>query len=96
MKVETLEQIKLMRAENYPYSFIAKELDLSENTVKSLCRRNGFMAAGPRKTKSEKESAIFCQYCHKPLTGNHHAGIMFCSDSCRTKWHREHRKIVPK
>ena len=34
MTVQQLEQIAALRQENYPYSFIGRELGLSPNTVK--------------------------------------------------------------
>ena len=50
MTVQQLEQIAALRQENYPYSFIGRELGLSPNTVKSVCRRNGFDTIGSIKT----------------------------------------------
>ena len=38
MTAKQLEQIAALRQENYPYSFIGRELGLSPNTVKSICR----------------------------------------------------------
>lgn len=96
MTAETLEIIATLRAENYPYSFIARKLDMSINTVKSACRRNGFMAFGKRKTKSEKAKAPICRYCHKPLPDSIRNDAKFCSSYCRTKWHRQNMKIIEK
>ena len=94
MTAQQLEQIAALRLENYPYSFIGRELGLSPNTVKSICQRKGFKANGSRKTKTEKQNAPLCRYCHKPLNGIVRRGALFCSDYCRTKWSREHRKII--
>ena len=94
MTAKQLEQIAALRRENYPYSFIGRELGLSPNTVKSICRRKGLEAAGSRKTKAEKQNAPLCRYCHKPLRGMVRRGALFCSDYCRTKWRREHREII--
>ena len=94
MTVQQLEQIAALRQENYPYSFIGRELGLSPNTVKSVCRRKGFGATGLRKTKAEKLNAPLCRYCHKPLAGVVRHGAVFCSDYCRTKWHRDNREII--
>ena len=91
---QQLEQIAALRKENYPYSFIGRELGLSPNTVKSICQRKGFAASGARKTKAEKQNAPLCRYCHKPLPATKRRGALFCSDYCRTKWYRENRKIV--
>ena len=94
MTANQLEQIAVLRRENYPYSFIGRELGLSPNTVKSICRRKGLEATGSRKTKAEKQNAPLCRYCHKPLRGTVRRGALFCSDYCRTKWRRENRKII--
>ena len=45
MTEQQLEQIAALRKENYPYSFIGRELGLSPNTVKSICQRKGFAAS---------------------------------------------------
>ena len=89
MTEQQLEQIAVLRKENYPYSFIGRELGLSPNTVKSICQRKGFAASGTRKTKAEKQNAPLCRYCHKPLPETKRRGALFCSDYCRTKWYRE-------
>ena len=85
MTEQQLEQIAALRKENYPYSFIGRELGLSPNTVKSICQRKGFAASGARKTKAEKQNAPLCRYCHKPLPETKRRGALFCSDYCRTK-----------
>lgn len=94
MTVQQLEQIAALRQENYPYSFIGRELGLSPNTVKSVCRRKRFEATGLRKTKAEKLNAPICRYCHKPLDEAARHGAVFCSNYCRTKWHRDNRAII--
>lgn len=94
MTAEQLELIKDLRKLNYPYSFIARELKLSTNTVKSICRRKGFIALGKRKTKAEKEAAPICKYCHKPLPKSIRNDAKFCSSYCRTQWRRLNFRIV--
>lgn len=69
MTAKQLEQIAALRRENYPYSFIGRELGLSPNNVKSICRRKRLEAVGSRKTKAEKQKRPLCRYCHKPLRG---------------------------
>ena len=91
---QQLEQIAVLRRENYPYSFIGRELGLSPNTVKSICQRQGFAASGAQKTKAEKQNTPLCRYCHKPLPETKRRGALFCSDYCRTKWYRETRKVI--
>ena len=96
MTAQQLEQIAALRQHNFPYSFIARELGLSQNTVKSTCRRKGFAAAGGRKTKAEKAAATLCRNCRKPLPDGMRSDAAFCSDSCRTQWRRRNRKVIPK
>ena len=94
MTVQQLEQIAALRQENYPYSFIGRELGLSPNTVKSVCRRKGFGATGLRKTKAEKLNAPICRYCHKIFDGR--KGQNFCSEFCRIEWWKARRKVIAK
>ena len=96
MTTQQLEQIAALRQHNYPYSFIARELAMSLNTVKSICRRKDFKAAGPRKTKSEKMNAVLCKNCRKPLPEGTRTDAVFCSDHCRTVWRRNNRRIIEK
>ena len=96
MTDQQLEQIAALRKHNYPYSFIAREVSMSLNTVKSICRRRGFIAAGARKTKSEKGNPALCKNCRKPLPAGSRTDTVFCSDYCRTVWHRNNRRIIEK
>ena len=94
MTGQQLEQIAALRRKNYPYSFIGRELGLSPNTVKSVCRRKGFGATGLRKTKAEKLNAPICRYCHKIIDGR--KGQNFCSEFCRIEWWKAWRKVIAK
>ena len=64
------EQILIMRNKGYGYKKIAKELDISENTVKSVLRR--------------KNDEPCCKNCGAFLhnTAGHRQKI-FCSAKCR-------------
>ena len=74
-----------LRLEGCGYSKIAKEIGLSENTVKSYCRRS--------KTSSEsKENIAVCAQCGKPIDKSKRSAKRFCSDACRNKWWSEHPK----
>lgn len=96
MTGQQLEQIAALRLENYPYSFIGRELGLSPNTVKSVCRRKGFEAIGSRKTKEEKATALLCKNCRRPLPAGVRSDTQFCSNYCRTKWRRLNLRIISK
>ena len=82
-----------MRLQNYSYSFIGRALNMSPNTVKSICRRQGFAVEGSRKTKAEKQNAPLCKNCHRLLTGGR-SDRAFCSEKCRTEWRRKNLKII--
>ncbi len=96
MTLRQLDQIATLRLHNYSYNFIGRELNLSPNTVKSVCRRRGFKAIEARKTKAEKESAVLCKNCRKPLPKGTRIDATFCSDYCRSEWWRRNRKVVEK
>lgn len=93
MTAQQLKRIAELRALNYPYSFIGRELDLPLNTVKSICRRKGFPTSGSRKTKTEKQSARLCKNCHRVLSGTDNRNRQFCSEECRTEWWKNNRKV---
>ncbi len=83
-------QIHLLRKEGYGYSRIASELGVSQNTVKSYCRRN-------RLTEDEKKAAIntTCLQCGAPVEQNEkRKQKKFCSDKCRMAWWNSHRSEV--
>ena len=62
MRSEVKQRIASLRKENYSYAFIGNMLHISPNTVKSICRRNGYEAFGKRKTKAEKALPTTRQY----------------------------------
>lgn len=90
------KRIAELRAENYPYSFIGKALDLSPNTVKSICRRKSYMAQGKRKTKAEKAKISICKNCYQVFTPERRSRQHFCSETCRRAWWQAHRKVTIK
>lgn len=86
-----------MRGEGISYAKIAANLGLSENTVKSYCKRNNLsVISGPAReeqpdTETEKESPDFCKNCGQP--NEQRPGVKprkFCSDKCRTTWWNSH------
>lgn len=96
MKSQQLEQIAELRRHNFSYNFIGNALELSPNTVKSICRRKSFEASGARKTKAEKAAAVLCKNCRKPMPIHARKDAVFCSDYCRTAWRRRNLKAIPK
>lgn len=87
------QRIAEFRQQNYSYRFIGHILNLSPNTVKSICRRQGFAAEGPRKTKVEKQNAPLCKNCHRLLIRGR-SDRAFCSEKCRSDWWRNNRIIT--
>jgi toxin secretion/phage lysis holin len=71
------------------YGQIAEALNLSENTVKSFCRREGILAV--------PESAERCPHCGKPMSPTARGTRRrFYSDTCRYAWNFAHRVLDEK
>ncbi len=103
------EQIKQLRADGYGYKKIAILLDISENTIKSFCRRNGLTSGKSNKDVKleklkEKINTIedtkvigssYCANCGEVVIQV--KGIKtrkFCSAECRkTYWTKNQFKI---
>ena len=84
MLLKDKQAIEALRKENYSYACIAKTLGLSPNTVKSICRRNGYVPKQEFKTKAEKSVLQICKNCsHKKY---------FCCDACRIEWWKNVRR----
>jgi endogenous inhibitor of DNA gyrase (YacG/DUF329 family) len=79
------EKIRYLRGEGLGYKAIASRLALSENTVKSFCRRNGLSGV------ADKCMEGLCRHCGKPLaSGQRGKPKKFCSESCRRAWWKSH------
>ena len=86
-------RIEEMRKEGLGYGRIAKVLGLSDNTVKSYCRRNNLKRAAAPQEKIVEEGV--CRCCGKPvmqIAGRKEK--KFCSDVCRMRWWNEHKDLV--
>lgn len=81
-----------LRRENYSYACIGRVLGLSSNTVKSICRRNGYQPTQRYKTKSDKASLVVCKNCGTILDNTRGQKKNFCSDACRIEWWKNARK----
>ncbi|MHB1652329.1 MAG: RNA polymerase subunit sigma-70 [Desulfitobacteriaceae bacterium] len=87
------EKIKQMRGEGFSYSKIAATLGISENTVKSFCRRHNLGGIGMG--NANQADGVLCCHCGMPLT--HTVGAKqkrFCSDKCRMAWWNTHPEAV--
>jgi endogenous inhibitor of DNA gyrase (YacG/DUF329 family) len=81
------EKIYKMRQIGMSYSKIASTIGISENTIKSYCRRNNLGANVSTKQKKEKEMCTSCKHCGKSLTqGTKGQPKKFCSENCRRLW----------
>jgi endogenous inhibitor of DNA gyrase (YacG/DUF329 family) len=87
MDADQKQQIQQMRQEGLSYSQIASALGISENTIKSFCRRNSLCTMKSPKPLVAKETHAFCKHCEKPLThGTKGQPKKFCSEECRRAW----------
>jgi endogenous inhibitor of DNA gyrase (YacG/DUF329 family) len=87
------EQIIQMRSEGLSYSKIAAVLCMSENTVKSYCRRNNL--GGITTANSDRQDGRFCHQCGKTLSSSPQSKTKrFCSDRCRMTWWNAHPEAV--
>ena len=80
MKADQKEKIRQLREIGTTYGQIARKLGISENTIKSVCRREHIF--------NLQQPIQRCRCCNAPLkaTRSH-----YCSDSCRYKWSYQHR-----
>ncbi len=92
MNQDQKEAIKELRAENYSYACIAKNLNLPMNTVKSYCRRHDIKSYGERKNKREKYFLSLCKYCGKKLDNSFGNTKSFCCAKHRQLWWKEEYK----
>ena len=82
------QSIKNMRQLGFTYSAIADSSGLSQNTVKSFCRRENIYVVY---TMTDN----MCKCCGNPL--EHSSGKKkktFCSDKCRSDWWNQNRQWV--
>lgn len=92
MTNEEKDQIIQMRKSGVSCTKIGRALGLSENTVKTFCRRNGLTGA-PSKSKDQKK----CLWCGKVLVQKQgRKEKKFCSDGCRNRWWNSHQELVKK
>ena len=95
------EKIKIakLRSDGYGYTRIASLLGLSENTVKSYCRRNGLTVDSKTSAKLKgKENQCKCRQCGKKIIQlQGRKPRIFCSDDCRIAyWTANQDKVMRK
>ena len=75
-----------LREEGYGYGRIAQTLGLSENTIKTYCRRHGLggVAVSPAPADEEIHHCLCCGTV--VVQNNGRKEKKFCSDKCRNRW----------
>lgn len=92
-------EIMKLRNNGIGYSRIASELGVSENTIKSFCRREKLKVETASSTVVlvKKKSGVVCENCGKSLLQiKGHRAERFCSTACRYAWWNAHREEVRK
>ena len=81
------EKIKALRSQGISYVKIAEMLGISDNTVRSFCRRSSL--------GKETKNTVACKHCGKLIKIiPKQKPRKFCSDSCRTAWWNSHPDCV--
>lgn len=93
MTNEQKERITTLRHDGLGYKKIAIALEISVDTIKSFCRKEGLggILAVPGRIPDNEH----CRECGKPLIQM--AGMKkrkFCSTECRIKWWASHPEAV--
>ena len=90
------KQVAMYRELGFSYSAISKAMEISVNSIKTYCKRNGL--GGIRAfDKSISLSVLQCENCGEPLVQNPgRKKKRFCSDKCRNIWWNSHPDQVNK
>ena len=92
------ERIKRLRECGRSYGWIANELGLSKDTVKSHCRRYGLDGVAKVNLKGKpRDEVLLCKTCGTVVIQTPgRKAKKFCSDRCRMKWWNSHADQVNK
>ncbi len=101
MTNEQKNKIHQMRQDGQSYKQIASTLNISENTIKSYCRRNNLSiqttTAEIDKSNKDKQIHTTCKQCEKPIGQNKKGQRKkFCTDECRRKWWKSNEDKLSK
>ena len=87
MTVLQKEQIKTLRLQGISYVKIGEMLGISDNTVRSFCRRNGL--------GDTAKNTVACKQCGKLIKiVPKRKPRKFCCDACRVSWWNSHPEAV--
>lgn len=93
MKHQQKEAIRQLRQAGQSYAKIADLLGISENTVKSYCRRNEL--GGVSEGLSGSALATHCRHCGATVMQTPgKKARRYCSDKCRMLWWNAHPEAV--
>ena len=84
------QQLKILalRQQGYGYIKIGQIIGISDNTVRSFCRRN-------ERGENTKAAVFTCKQCGKQIKAMPgRKPRKFCSDSCRVSWWNSHMECV--
>lgn len=80
-------KIRNLREAGLGYKKIAEQMQLSENTVKTYCRRHGLGGNMASQIPTQNTEAHVCLCCGAAVKQNPgRKEKKFCSDKCRNKW----------
>ena len=88
MTSEEKARLTALRKEGFGYKKIAQELGLSENSVKTFCRRNGLASTTRMENRGPEHTCLFCGETLIQSLGRKEK--KFCSRECRNKWWNAH------
>lgn len=90
------KQIAIYRNQGLSYTAISKMMEISVNSIKTYCKRNGL--GGVRAfDKSSNINACACENCGVPVIQNPgRKKKRFCCDKCRNAWWNSHIDLVKK
>jgi uncharacterized protein YjcR len=90
MNLSQKTMISELRIQGETYASIADKIGVSENTIKSYCRRSNIVMT------AQKESEVCpncgCLLIHIP----HKRKKRFCSEKCRLEWWKSHPEALNK
>lgn len=90
MTIDQKQQIIERRRGGQSYVDIATALLISENTIKSFCRRNNIVTNKIAAKQITKRHPDLCRHCGKSLKqGTKGHPKKFCSEECRRQWWKD-------
>ena len=95
MKCTDKNEVWRMRLSGMSYGQIAEVTGFSENTIKSLCRRNKMREGNI--IENNNKTLTNCKNCGNTLIQSRgHRQKKFCSDKCRFAWWHGKNAVVDK